>query len=49
VHHIGSTAHWFHKPQSPQPGDRTHHLHLTEPGSDLWIERLTFATLCVPT
>jgi len=29
----------------PAPGDpetHTHHLHLTEPGSDLWRERLTF-------
>lgn len=33
---------WFHKPQGEQLSDRTHHLHLTEPGSALWRERLTF-------
>jgi GrpB-like predicted nucleotidyltransferase (UPF0157 family) len=36
------TAHWFHKPQSPVLAEQTHALHLTEPGSDLWLERLTF-------
>jgi GrpB-like predicted nucleotidyltransferase (UPF0157 family) len=33
---------WFYK---STPGDsqaHTHHLHLTEPGSDLWRERLAF-------
>jgi GrpB-like predicted nucleotidyltransferase (UPF0157 family) len=38
-------AHWFHKPPSPELADRTHHLHLTEPGSDLWRERLAFREL----
>ena len=33
---------WFHKPASPDLADRTHHLHLTEPCSDLWRERLAF-------
>jgi hypothetical protein len=28
---------WFHKPASPDLAHRTHHLHLTEPGSDLWL------------
>ena len=40
------TAHWFHKPRSqslsPSVAEHTHGLHLTEPGSDLWLERLTF-------
>jgi GrpB-like predicted nucleotidyltransferase (UPF0157 family) len=35
-------AHWFHKPASPHLSEQTHALHLTEPGSDLWRERLTF-------
>lgn len=37
-------AYWFHKASSsPQDGQtHTHGLHLTEPGSDLWTERLTF-------
>jgi GrpB-like predicted nucleotidyltransferase (UPF0157 family) len=33
---------WFHKPQSEAHAERTHHLHLTERGSALWRERLTF-------
>jgi GrpB-like predicted nucleotidyltransferase (UPF0157 family) len=33
---------WFHKPQSEAHTARTHHLHLTEHGSALWRERLTF-------
>lgn len=33
---------WFHKPQSEAHAERTHHLHLTEQGSALWRERLTF-------
>lgn len=36
------TAHWFHKPRSQRLAEQTHALHLTEPGSDLWVERLTF-------
>jgi GrpB-like predicted nucleotidyltransferase (UPF0157 family) len=32
-------AYWFHRDDGPV---RTHHLHLTEPGSDLWRERLAF-------
>ncbi len=35
-------AHWFHKPQSEELSERTYQLHLTEPGSALWLERLTF-------
>ena len=35
-------AHSFHKPDSPGWWEKTHHLHLTEPGSDLWLERLAF-------
>jgi GrpB-like predicted nucleotidyltransferase (UPF0157 family) len=34
-------THWFYKPPSPS-AKRTHQLHLTEPGSDLWRERLAF-------
>jgi GrpB-like predicted nucleotidyltransferase (UPF0157 family) len=30
---------WFYRPAD---GERTHHLHLTEPGSDIWLERLAF-------
>ncbi len=33
---------WFYKPASAAPADHTCHLHLTEPGSDLWRERLAF-------
>jgi GrpB-like predicted nucleotidyltransferase (UPF0157 family) len=33
---------WFHKPQSDELAERTHQLHLTEPGSALWRERLAF-------
>lgn len=33
---------WFHKPQHDELAERTHQLHLTEPGSALWRERLTF-------
>jgi GrpB-like predicted nucleotidyltransferase (UPF0157 family) len=33
---------WFHKPVAPEIEVRTHNLHLTEPGSDLWRERLAF-------
>ena len=39
--HRPSVAHHFSKP-SAQPGEVTHGLHLTEPGSDLWRERLAF-------
>lgn len=38
-HHRPRTL-WFYKPASLP--DRTHQLHLTEPGSDLWRERLAF-------
>ena len=38
----GNFRNWFHKPPSPDLAERTHHLHLTEPGSDLWRERLAF-------
>jgi GrpB-like predicted nucleotidyltransferase (UPF0157 family) len=35
---------WFYKPASAGPRDVAHacHLHLTEPGSSLWRERLAF-------
>lgn len=33
---------WFFAPGEGEPAARTHHLHLTEPGSDLWRERLAF-------
>ena len=39
--HRPNIAHHFSKP-SAQPGEVTHALHLTEPGSDLWRERLAF-------
>jgi GrpB-like predicted nucleotidyltransferase (UPF0157 family) len=35
-------THWFSKPPSTRWWERTHHLHLTVPGSDLWRERLAF-------
>jgi GrpB-like predicted nucleotidyltransferase (UPF0157 family) len=36
-------AHAFFKPESAADWwEQTHHLHLTEPGSDLWRERLAF-------
>jgi len=37
--HRPDEAHWFGKPSL---SDRTHHLHLTLPGSALWRERLAF-------
>lgn len=33
---------WFYRPPPNKPAEHTHHLHLTEPGSDLWRERLGF-------
>jgi GrpB-like predicted nucleotidyltransferase (UPF0157 family) len=39
--HRPGVAHHFSKP-SPRLGEMTHGLHLTEPGSDLWRERLAF-------
>ena len=39
--HRPGIAHHFSKP-SPEHGRVTHGLHLTEPGSDLWRERLAF-------
>jgi GrpB-like predicted nucleotidyltransferase (UPF0157 family) len=39
--HRPSLAHHFSKP-SPRLSEMTHSLHLTEPGSDLWRERLAF-------
>jgi GrpB-like predicted nucleotidyltransferase (UPF0157 family) len=39
--HRPGIAHHFAKPALALRG-RTHHLHLTEPGSDLWRERLAF-------
>jgi GrpB-like predicted nucleotidyltransferase (UPF0157 family) len=35
-------AHAFTKPESEGWWDATHALHLTQPGSDLWRERLAF-------
>jgi GrpB-like predicted nucleotidyltransferase (UPF0157 family) len=37
-------AHWFRKPEpgAPLGAGATHHLHLTEPESDIWRERLAF-------
>ncbi len=40
--HRPHEAHWFHLPIAEDWALRTHHLHLTEPGSDLWRERLAF-------
>jgi GrpB-like predicted nucleotidyltransferase (UPF0157 family) len=37
--HRPAEAHWFGKPSLTA---RTHHLHLTVPGSDLWRERIAF-------
>jgi GrpB-like predicted nucleotidyltransferase (UPF0157 family) len=37
--HRPDEAHWFGKPSL---SNRTHHLHLTVPGSALWRERLAF-------
>jgi len=37
--HRPDEAHWFGKPSL---SNRTHHLHLTIPGSSLWRERLAF-------
>lgn len=33
---------WFYKPATAGPLDHTTHLHLTEPGSNLWRERMAF-------
>jgi GrpB-like predicted nucleotidyltransferase (UPF0157 family) len=35
-------AHWFRKPGDAAWWEGTHGLHLTEPGSELWRERLAF-------
>lgn len=35
-------AHCFWKPEPDAPLGATHHLHLTEPESDIWRERLAF-------
>ena len=39
--HRPGIAHHFSKP-SPRLSEATHSLHVTEPGSDLWRERLAF-------
>jgi GrpB-like predicted nucleotidyltransferase (UPF0157 family) len=39
--HRPGVAHHFAKP-SPRLSELTYNLHLTEPGSDLWLERLAF-------
>jgi len=38
----GKHALWFYKPAPAAPDEHTCHLHLTEPGSDLWRERQAF-------
>jgi GrpB-like predicted nucleotidyltransferase (UPF0157 family) len=40
--HRPGIAHHFAKPPASRWWERTHNLHLTEPGSDLWRERLAF-------
>jgi GrpB-like predicted nucleotidyltransferase (UPF0157 family) len=35
-------AYWFYRPQTSVGREHTHHLHLTQPGSALWRERLAF-------
>lgn len=35
-------AYWFYKPPTPNWYEHAYHLHLTEPGSDVWRERLAF-------
>lgn len=35
-------AYWFYRPRTSAGYDHTHHLHLTQPGSALWRERLAF-------
>jgi GrpB-like predicted nucleotidyltransferase (UPF0157 family) len=35
-------AHWFYRPRPSVGPEHTHHLHLTQPGSALWRERLAF-------
>jgi len=42
-------AHLFEKPGVGDWRRHTHHLHLTEPGSDLWNERVTFRDALGPT
>jgi GrpB-like predicted nucleotidyltransferase (UPF0157 family) len=39
--HRPGIAHHFYKPSAGQ-SERKYGLHLTEPGSDLWLERLAF-------
>jgi GrpB-like predicted nucleotidyltransferase (UPF0157 family) len=40
--HRPHEALWFFKQSGPDYSTRTHQLHLTRPGSDLWRERLAF-------
>ena len=35
-------AYWFYRPRTSVEYQHTHHLHLTQPGSPLWLERLAF-------
>ena len=42
ANHRPHEALWFSKPVGSDWPERTHHLHLTERGSDLWRERLAF-------
>jgi GrpB-like predicted nucleotidyltransferase (UPF0157 family) len=35
-------AYWFYRPRASVGHEHTHHLHLTQPGSALWRERLAF-------
>lgn len=37
-----ANAYWFSKPATPNWYERAYHLHLAEPGSDVWRERLAF-------
>jgi GrpB-like predicted nucleotidyltransferase (UPF0157 family) len=46
--HRPGIAHHFAKP-SRRPSEITHGLHLTERGSDLWLERLAFRARFVAT
>lgn len=40
--HRPHEAIWLFAPAGAAPPERSFHLHLTEVGSDLWLERLTF-------
>jgi GrpB-like predicted nucleotidyltransferase (UPF0157 family) len=42
VEHRPDAYAFFKPPNRPVQWEHTHHLHLTVPGSDLWVERLAF-------